>query len=113
MVALLERLTAPFLALWIEHSRTLQLSVMEGISGEKEWKSLVAFIKNYGRELFHARFMTMGNLRAILHRGIDNFLVYLEENEDPLRPSKLVAYLDQSLRRADAIKHLEVVLQAV
>jgi len=113
MVALIERLTAPFLSLWIEHSRTLQLSVMEGISGEKEWKSLVSFIKKYGRELFHARFMTLGNLRAILHRGIDNHLTYLEENDDPLRPSKLVADLGQSLRREDAIKHLDRVMHAV
>src|SRR5262249_7385793 len=36
VVDVLERLTAPFLALWIEHSRTLQLSVLESLHNESE-----------------------------------------------------------------------------
>jgi hypothetical protein len=113
IVELLERLTAPFLALWIEHSRTLQLSVLEGVGGEQEWQALTAFIQRFGRDLFHARFLTLGNLRGILHRGVGAYLDYLQENGDPLRPVRLIEELGAGIRREDAVKRLELVLQAV
>ena len=113
MVDLLERLTAPFLALWIEHSRTLQLSVLEGVTGDAEWRALAGFVQRYGGDLFHARFLTLGNLRGILHRGVGAYLDYLRDNPDPLRPVRLLDDLDRDIRREDAVRRLEVVLQAV
>jgi len=114
LVRLLERLSAPFLALWIEHSRSLQLSVLEGVGGDGEWRAIRAFVQRHGSELFHARFMTLGNLRGILHRGVGAFLDYLRDNADPLKPSRLLDNLDRGdLRREDAVRRLEVVLQAV
>ncbi|MBY0231021.1 MAG: hypothetical protein K2W96_17180, partial [Gemmataceae bacterium] len=113
IVELLERLTAPFLALWIEHSRTLQLSVLEGVGTEHDWQALSAFVQRFGRDLFHARFLTLGNLRGILHRGVGAYLDYLAENEDPLRPVRLVGEIGRSIRREDAIRRLELSLQAV
>lgn len=113
VVDVLERLTAPFLALWIEHSRTLQLSVLESVQGDNEWRALAAFVQRYGAELFHARFMTLGNLRGILHRGVSNHLDYMRDNADPLHPSKLIDDLDGPLRREDAVRRLELALQAV
>jgi hypothetical protein len=113
LVDILERLTAPFLALWIEHSRSLQLSVLEGITEESEWKALTGFVQRYGGELFHARFMTLGNLRGILHRGVRAYLDYLQENDDPLRPLRLLDDIDNEKRREEAVKRLELVLQAV
>lgn len=109
----LERLTAPFLALWIEHSRTLQLSVLESLSGDPEWKALTAFVQRYGGDLFHARFMTLGNLRGILHHGVGTYLDYLRANPDPLRPIRLIDDLDETVRRDEVVRRLEVVLQAV
>src|SRR5262249_61469598 len=50
----LQRLTGPFLALWFEHSQTLQLSVLEGVRDD-EWRGVAAFVETYGRDLFHAR----------------------------------------------------------
>src|SRR5581483_8537358 len=64
VVDLLEALTRPFLQLWMEHSQTLQLSTLETASDE-EWEQLRAFIQRYGRDLFHAKFMTLANLRGI------------------------------------------------
>jgi hypothetical protein len=119
VVDLLERITAPFLALWIEHSRTLQLSVLEGLTGEGDraqgqWRGLVEFIRTYGSQLFHARFLTLSNLRGVLHRGVDAYLDYLRDNDDPLKPSRLVADLERGrIRREDAVRRLELVLQAV
>ncbi len=113
IVDILERLTAPFLALWIEHSRTLQLSVLESVTEDAEWKALTGFVQRYGGELFHARFMTLGNLRGILHRGVRAYLDYLQENDDPLHPLRLLDDLDGAVRRDEAVKRLELVLQAV
>jgi hypothetical protein len=113
LVRFLERLTAPFLALWVEHSQTLQLSVLETVRGEAEWQALQAFVQKYGGDLFHARFMTLANLRGILHRGVGPWLDYLRDNPDPLRPVKLLDDLARGLRREDAVRRLELVLQAV
>jgi hypothetical protein len=113
LVEALERLTEPFLRLWIEHSRTLQLSVLEGVAGESEWHALVGFVQRYGGDLFHARFLTLGNLRGILHRGVGAYLDYLRDNPDPLRPVRLLDDLDRTVRRVDAERRLQLVLQAV
>jgi hypothetical protein len=113
LVGTMERLTGPFLALWIEHSRTLQLSVLEGVASDAEWRALKSFVQRYGNDLFHARFMTLGNLRGILHRGAGNYLDYLRDNPDPLRPVRLLDDLGVTYRREDAVRRLELVLQAV
>jgi hypothetical protein len=113
LVSVLERLTAPFLSLWIEHSRALQLSVLETLTGESEWRAVQAFVQRYGADLFHARFMTLANLRGILHRGAGAYLDYLRDNADPLHPVRLLDDLGGTIRREDAIRRLEIVLQAV
>jgi hypothetical protein len=118
LVEVLERLTAPFLTLWVEHSRSLQLSVLESLTGESEWRAVQAFVQRYGGDLFHARFMTLANLRGILHRGAGAYLDYLRDNPDPLHPIRLLDELDppsgaKGIRREDAIRRLEVILQAV
>jgi hypothetical protein len=113
VVDVLERLTAPFLALWIEHSRTLQLSVLEGTAVEADRRALVEFVQRYGSDLFHARFLTLGNLRGILHRGVGAYLDYLRDNPDPLKPVRLMDDLERTVSRQDAIRRLELVLQAV
>ena len=113
LVSVLERLTAPFLALWVEHSRSLQLSILETLASEKDWQALQSFVRQYGGDLFHARFLTLANLRGVLHRGVKAYLDYLHDNPDPLHPIKLMDDLGRSVRREDAVRFLEVVLQAV
>ncbi len=113
LVAVLERLTGPFLALWAEYSRTTPLSVLETLPSEGEWQALQEFVKKYGGELFHARFMTLANLRGVLHRGAGAYLDHLRDNPDPLHPVKLLDDLGRSVRREDAVRRLEIVLHAV
>jgi hypothetical protein len=113
LVALLERLTAPFLALWVEHSRTLQLSVLETLPTDADWHALQSFVQRYGGELFHARFMTLANLRGVLHRGGGAYLDYLADNPDPLHPVRLLDDLGRLVTREKAVRFLELTLQAV
>ena len=113
LVVVLERLTAPFLALWVEHSRSLQLSVLETFPTDADWHALQAFVQRYGRDLFHARFMTLGNLRGVLHRGVGAYLDYLGDNTDPLHPVRLLDDLGRLVSREKAVRFLEMTLQAV
>jgi hypothetical protein len=114
IVALLDELTAPFAALWIEHSRTLQLSVLETVREGEDWRSLEELVRTYGGDLFHARFMTLANVRGVLHRGVGAFLGYLGDNPDPLRPVRLLEDIDAGLvSREAATARLQVVLQAI
>ena len=57
--------------------------------------------------------MTLANLRGILHRGVGAYLDYLRDNPDPLQPVRLLDDLDRGIRREDAVRRLEIVLQAV
>jgi hypothetical protein len=113
LVDLLEKLTRPFLQLWIEHSQTLQLSGLEAVAGDADWEALRKFVKLYGHDLFHAKFMTFANLRGILHRGVGNYLEYLSRNPDPLQPIKLLDDLDGAVKRADAERWLTIILHAL
>jgi hypothetical protein len=113
LVEILEAITGPFVRLWIEHSRTVLISPLEMIHTEKDWEALKAFVKRYGRDLFHARFMTLANLRGILHGGIDAYLDYLRENPDPLHPIQLVEELDRQIPREDAVRHLQCIMQTI
>src|SRR5262249_40902783 len=60
-----------------------------------------------------ARFMTLANLRGVLHRGVDAYLDYLRQENDPLHPVRLVADLDRTLPRSDAVRRLELILRVV
>jgi hypothetical protein len=113
LVDVLEQVVEPLLALWVQHSRTLRVAVLEAVATEAEWIALRDFIRRYGSDLFHARFMTLGNLRGVVHRGVGAYLDYLAENEDPLHPVLLVEELDRKIKRADAERRFQTVLQAV
>jgi hypothetical protein len=113
LASVLERLSAPFLALWTEYGRTVPLSVLETLASESDWRALQEFVRKYGGELFHARFMTLANLRGVLHRGAGAHLDYLRDNPDPLHPVRLLNDLGRSVRREDAVRWLEVALHAV
>lgn len=93
----------PFQQLWMEHSRTMRISAVDGLRNEDDWETLAEFIQSYGGDLFHASQLTLGNVRAILHNGIDWYLDYLEEEQDPLKPMRLLEDLDSgTLDRSDA-----------
>ena len=90
LIDVVSELVDPYQALWLKHSNTMRLSSVDGLRNDEDWNELAAFIREYGSELFHASQLTLGNVRAILHNGIPWFLDYLEEEEDPLRPLKLL-----------------------
>jgi hypothetical protein len=109
--AALKRVTDPYLLLWVEHSQTLRLSVLESTPSAVERESLRGFIQRYGRELFTAAFLNLASVRSVLHRGVSAWLDDLPRQDDP--PEKFLDELDAKLPRAQAVRMLETVLQAV
>ena len=99
LVDVLEQLTESLLKQWLAHSRTLRLSVLEKIGDEKAWQALVKFIERYGHDLLLQRFLNLGNLRAILHQGVENWLVRLSEDPDAGDDLLVVRDLDRRLPR--------------
>ena len=108
----LQFLTEALLKRWVGHSRSLRLSALERVSEADKWKGLVEFIERYGHDLFSQRFMTPGNLRGILHEGVDAYLRQLEERPDDEEPA-LLAELDTTMSRTLAIERLTLILEAV
>ncbi|WP_437185155.1 hypothetical protein SH668x_002252 [Planctomicrobium sp. SH668] len=104
----------PYQWIWLEHSRTMRISAVDGVRKHVEWDEISEFIGKYGNDLFHASQLTLGNVRAILHNGVDWFLDYLEEEQDPLKPIKLLDDLDSgAIDRDDAEWCLETVYSII
>ncbi len=69
LVGHVEHMTEKLLTTWLEHSKTLRLSVLEKVRNEDRWQSVVSFVKRYGGELFTQQFLGLGNLlRHSAHR---------------------------------------------
>jgi hypothetical protein len=104
----------PYQKLWIDHSRTMRISSVDGLRDNEDWEELAEFIEAYGSDLFHASQLTLGNVRAILHNGVDWYLEYLEKEQDPLHPTRLLEDLeDGRLERDDAEWALETIYSIV
>ncbi len=113
LIDCLQQVTESLLSEWLSHSRTLRLSVMERVGAEKPWQELVKFIERYGHDLFTQQFFHLGNLRAILHQGVDVWLDRLVEDDSAAEQFLLVRELDHGLSRAEAKKHLSLVIEAI
>ena len=114
LIDVVSELVDPYQSLWLKHSNTMRLSSVDGLRNDEDWNELSAFIREYGAELFHASQLTLGNVRAILHTGVPSFLDYLEEEEDPLQPLKLLKDLRAGeLARSDAQWCLETIYSIV
>ena len=108
----IEMLTESMLILWLEHSKTLRLSVLEKVLDKSSWEKLVEFIKNYGGGLFTQQFLHLANIRAILHQGVDHWLTQVQQSSrDP--DLRLFDELGHVLPRQKAVRYLTLVLESV
>ena len=113
LVARLEQLTEALLISWLAHSRTLRLSVLEKANDKQSWKSLKEFIERYGDDLFSQRFLNIGNIRAILHQGVDRWLERLQEEAAGEIELKLLDELENTISIEEAAESLTLVLEAI
>ncbi len=110
LIDCLEKAAEMLLRRWLAHSRAIRISVLETLGREERWESLKSFVQKYGDELFTQQFMNLGNLRAILQQGADEFIAALEDEEVPLQ---LLDDLDGPISRQEAVRHLELTIEAV
>lgn len=108
----LEQLTESMLSAWLNHSRTLRLSVLERALDNDAWDQLVKFIKRYGGQIFTQDFLNIGNVRALLHQGVESWLKQLQESSQEL-DLELLNDLEHEISLSDASRHLSLVLEAV
>ena len=114
LIDALQLLTEGQLDRWLQHSRTLRLSVVERLAEEKDWQRFVEFVSRYGADIFDHRLMSsLGNLRGILHQGVDTWLETLEEDPDAEDNMKLLGELDNGWPRDDAVELLTLAIEAV
>ena len=114
LIDALQLLTEGQLDRWLQHSRTLRLSVVERLAEEKDWDGFVEFIKRYGADIFDHRLMSsLGNLSGILHQGVDTWLETLEEDPDAEDDMRLLGELDKGIPRDEAVEQLTIAMEAV
>lgn len=114
MVDILRKVADSFLNIWIQHSQTLRLSAVEAVMDDSDWAPFRSFIKKYGRELFTAHFLTYGNVRGLLHRGVGEWLDQLAESDADNKPAKLLEDLDRGkIARERVVQYLEVALHTI
>ncbi len=101
-----------YLEQWLDHSQTMRLSSVESLKSSGDWKATREFVQKYGADLLNARTLTLGNIRTILHHGVEKFLDYLEETEDPLRPTPLLEDIRLGvISREDVSNRLSLIYQ--
>ena len=113
LVDALQQLTERQLERWLKHSRTLRLNVVERLAEPKSWNRFVIFLERFGGDLFNQKFMSLGNLRGILHQGVDSWLESLEEDPDVAEEIMLLEELDKSWPRQEAVEILTLTIESV
>jgi len=113
LVDVLQQLTETQLDRWLTHSRSLRLSVVERLDDDKRWNRFREFIRQYGADLFDQKFMSLGNLRGILHQGIDQWLDRLADDPDAEDEFALIKDINRGLLRGEATEPLSLAIEAV
>ncbi|VTR98738.1 hypothetical protein [Tuwongella immobilis] len=114
LTELLRRIADSFLTLWMAHSQTLRLSVLESVSENGDWERLKTFIKTYGRDLFTVQFLALANLRGILTRGVVAHLERMLDQIDQAPASRLLQDLEANrIGINEAARPLETVISAL
>jgi DNA-binding transcriptional MerR regulator len=109
----LEQIAEVLLRCWLVHSQGVRLSILETVSDTQRWEQLKAFIERYGNDLFTQWFMNLGNLRGILHEGVQEYLEALIEDPDPDEEYRLIREIDSAIPRDEAAYWLSVTIEAV
>ena len=112
----LEMLANSMLMLWLSHSQTLRLSVLEKVRDSRdnaEWDRMVQFIERFGEDIFTQQFLNLSNIRAILHQGVEHWLDTVEAESSDEYGSQVLREIEAGYPRKDAIRNLTWVLEAI
>lgn len=111
---MLFQLAETFQELWVQHSQSLRLSVLESVNDDDDWEPIRRFVMQYGSDLFTVPFLGLSNMRGILARGVTAWLDHEAERDDVDKRPKLIAdWIDGGIDRTRTARAAEVVLQAL
>jgi hypothetical protein len=114
LATMLFQLAEAFQELWIQHSQSLRLSVLESVTDEDDWEPVRSFVKKYGSDLFTVPFLGLSNMRGILARGVSAWLDHEAERDDhDKRPKLITEWAEGKIDRNRTARSAEVVLQAL
>ncbi|MDR1477913.1 MAG: hypothetical protein LBJ00_03120 [Planctomycetaceae bacterium] len=118
LVEYMERTVEVLLASWLSHSRQIRISPVESIVDRSQWDKIKTFIQRYGKDIFTQQNMGFGNLRAILHQGIENFLsslVRIKQNDGEIEMCGILVedLINKKIDWNAAISQLEIVLESI
>ncbi len=108
----IEMATESMSILWLNHNKTLRLSVLERFGDKDSWEKLVEFIKRYGAGLFTQQFLQLSNARAILHQGVAPWLENIKDSPNAL-DLRLFDELGKAIPVDKAAFYITRVLEAV
>lgn len=110
----IQRLLEAYGDLWLRHSGSMRLSVVEDLHEDDFAEEVREFIETYGEDLFHTRMLTLGNARAILHHGADSLFKELEETVALTQNVKLLDDMEADrIDQDDAAELAEFVYECV
>ncbi len=109
----LEMLAESMWMLWLTHSQTLRLSVLEKVRKNSEWESMVQFIEKFGDRIFTQQFLNLSNIRAVLHQGVETWLESVERQQSDHFGCQFLEKIESGYPREDAIRNLTWVLEAI
>lgn len=118
LVDYMEQVDELLLAGWLSHSRQIRISPVESIMDRNTWSDIKSFIVEYGHDLFTQQFMGFGNLRAVLHQGVENYLrsllrIHKEEGELEMG-EKLINDLESGkVEWSEAVFSLEIIFESI
>ncbi|WDI44249.1 hypothetical protein [Bremerella sp. P1] len=113
LVECLEHVTQNLLIVWLNHSRTLRLSAVEKFSDPGQWKLVQAFIQRYGADLFTQHFFNRGNIRSILHGGVETWIEKVRQQWPEEDWPLFIQAMGTNINRTESIACFSMVLEAV
>ncbi|NOX55195.1 MAG: hypothetical protein GXP27_12315, partial [Planctomycetes bacterium] len=114
LIETMNRVVGHYANQWRQHSRNMRLSCAERLRDEIIWDDVREFITRYGASFLDVRLLTLGNLRTILHNGVEWFLSQMAENQDPLHSEPLIEALDNEEIDFDlAVDILELIYETI
>ena len=105
----IEMVTESMSILWLNHSKTLRLSIMEKVGDSKSWAKLKEFIQKYGTGLFTQQFLQLNNARAILHQGAESWMDDVRSSPSAV-DLRLFDELDKAIPASRAADYLSCLL---
>ncbi|MEW4455352.1 hypothetical protein AB1L30_21970 [Bremerella sp. JC817] len=113
LVECLEHVTQNLLIVWLNHSRTLRLSAVEKFADPNQWKLVQAFIQRYGGDLFTQHFFNRGNIRSILHGGVETWIEKVRQQWPEDHWPLFIQAMGTNINRTESIACFSMVIEAV